>query len=129
METPTVLAYGFDGPAAKKLRGVCGKLGLRLRKILPEEHAQPVGAFAGRGKFSDTPETAGAVPGEMLVLCHVSERQLEGFLSGLRTARVGTAAVKAVLTDTNARWTGAQLYAELVKERAELEEKGSEHHE
>lgn len=129
METPTVLAYGFDGPATKKLRGVCGKLGLRLRKVLPEESAQPVGAFVGRGKFLDAPDANGESPGEMLVLCHTSERQLEGFLSGLRTVRVGISAVKAVLTDTNARWTGPQLYAELCKERAELEEKGSECHE
>jgi len=120
MENPTVLAYGFTGPAAKKLRGVCEKLGLRLRRVLPEESARPVGSFVGKGKIPDVTEEPSPV-GEMLVLCGVSERQLEVFLSSLRTIRVGQDALKAVLTDTNARWSGAELYAELRKERAEID--------
>lgn len=121
METATVLLYGFDDPAAKRIRQLCGKLGLRLRRVLPEEYTQPVGAFAGSGRFSETPAPADGPLGEMLVFCHVTERQLEGFLSGLRTARVGQNALKAVLTETNARWTGARLYGELRKERAEVD--------
>lgn len=119
MGASTVLAYGFDGPAVKKLRGVCDKMGLRLRRVLPEETGRPVGSFVGRGK-APAEEASPETVGEMLVLCDVSERQLEVFLSSLRTARVGQNAPKAVLTDTNARWTGGQLYVELQKERAEL---------
>lgn len=125
MEMPTVLAYGFSGPEMKKIRGVCEKISLRLRKVQPEEVTQPVGAFVGRGKFLETSDTAEPV-GEMLVLCHVSERQLEVFLSGLRTVRVAGEALKAVLTDTNARWTGTRLYAELQKESAEFAGKGNQ---
>ena len=119
MGTPTVLAYGFAGPSVKKLRGVCDKLGLRLRRVLPEEAGRSVGSFVGRGRPGDG-ETAPAEVGEMLVLCDVSECQLEVQLSSLRTARVGQDALKAVFTDTNARWTGSELYEELQKERAEL---------
>ena len=121
METPTVLLYGFDAPAVKRMRQVGGKLGLRLRRVLPEEYTQPVGAFAGRGRFLEMPGPSGGPLGEMLVFCHVTERQLEGFLSGLGTVRVGQDALNAVLTDTNARWTGERLYEELRKERAEID--------
>lgn len=120
MGSPTVLAYGFTSPAVKKLRGVCEKLGIRLRRVLPEESGRPVGGFVGREKLPHG-EAAAEDTGEMLVLCDVSERQLEALLSSLRTARVGQDALKAVLTDTNARWTGWELYQELQKERAELD--------
>lgn len=118
MDASIVLVYGFDGPEVKKLRAACGKLGLRLRKVLPEEWDQPVGAFAGRGAFTDPAGAEQAVPGQMLVLCHVTERQLDALLSSLRTVRVGRDALKAVLTDTNARWSGRRLFDELTKEHA-----------
>ncbi len=121
MGTATVLAYGFDGAGVKKLRGICGKLGLRLRRVLPEETGQPVGAFAGHGKFAEAPEPAAQVPGEMLVLCGVTDRQLDALLASLHTARVGQDALKAVLTGTNAQWTGRRLYDELQKERSEMD--------
>ena len=49
MGTPTVLAYGFAGPSVKKLRGVCDKLGLRLRRVLPEEAGRSVGWVVAGG--------------------------------------------------------------------------------
>lgn len=117
MDTPTILAYGFDARDAKALRSVCDRLGLRLRKVLPEEYDRSVGSFVGRGRSQSTDASGDPLPEPMLVLCHVTERQLEAFLSGLRTARVGQTALKAVLTDTNARWSGRQLCGELQAER------------
>lgn len=121
MSKPTVLVYGFGSSDAKKLRSLGDKLGLRLRRILPEEYTQPIGAFTGRGAFLTTPEPAAGNMEEMLILADTTERQLEAFLSGLHTIRVGTGALKAVLTETNARWTGEQLCSELKKERTAID--------
>lgn len=121
MGKPTILAYGFGSSDAKKMRSLCDKLGLRLRRVLPEEYAQPIGAFTGRGTFLSAPEPAAGNMEEMLVLADTTERQLEAFLSGLHTIRVGTGALKAVLTETNARWTGERLCNELKKERTAMQ--------
>ena len=121
MGKSTVLAYGFGNSDAKKLKSLSEKWGLRLRRVVPEEYTQPIGAFTGRSAFLNAPEPVTGAIGEMLVLADVSERQLEAFLSGLHTIRVGTGALKAVLTETNARWTGERLYRELKEERASVD--------
>lgn len=114
-----VLAYGYEGGELKTLKSVCTRLGLRLRRVTPEEFGQPVGAF-----FGLSPRTEGTAPGvlpeRMVVLGGLTDRQLDVFLSAMRTARAG-ACLKAVLTEQNARWTGLALYAELIKERASIQ--------
>lgn len=119
MERATVILYGMTESERKKVKGVCRKLDVRLRNVLPEEAGQPVGAFAGAAAFAEQAEPW-EPEGPMLVFAGITDRQLERFLSDLRTARVGYTALKAVLTPTNAQWTGRQLYEELTKERESL---------
>ena len=116
MSAYTVILYGFTGPEGKKIKTLCTRMGLRLRQVRPEEAGQPVGAFAGATAFLETAESV-EMPGEMMVLAGLTDRQIEVFLSGLRTARVARGTLKAVLTPTNKDWPGPQLYAELQKER------------
>ena len=116
MEGAAAILYGFDGKSIKKLRPLCVRMGLRLRQVRPEEAGQPVGAFAGVAEFRELP-APGTVPGTMLVLAGLTDRQVDAFLSAMRTARVGQGSLKAVLTPTNKDWTGPQIYAELHKER------------
>ena len=115
----TVLAYGYEDKERKALKEVCARLGIRLRQVTPAEQALPVGSFFGLAPREPLADGHGAVPGPMLVLGNFTSRQLDGFLSALRTARAGTG-LKAVLTEHNADWTGPALYAELARERAAL---------
>lgn len=119
MSKATLLAYGFDSKESKKLRTICEKLDIRLRRVQPEEYGVPIGAFVGAEKFPEHPETA-EVPGQMLLFAYVTDRQLDVFLSALRTARVGVGSLKAVLTANNSKWNAQQLYGELRREREEL---------
>ena len=115
MERATVILYGMTESERKKVKGVCQKLDVRLRNVLPEEAGQPVGAFAGAAAFIEQPEPW-EPEGPMLVFAGVTDRQLERFLSSLRTARVGYTALKAVLTPHNRTWTAVKLYQELLRE-------------
>ncbi len=115
----TVLAYGFEARELKPVKAVCARLGIRLRRVGPEEYARPVGALFGLMPRSVTGE-AGDVLGRMLVLGHLTARQLDAFLSALGTARAPDS-LKAVLTEQNASWSGPALYRELVKERSAAE--------
>ena len=119
----SVIVYGGGDGDRKKLKPLCGKLDLRLRWVLPEEMHQPVGAFAGAVKFRETAEP-GALPGMMLVFANVTDRQLESFLSGMKTARVGAGSLKAVLTEHNAQWTSSKLHESLVQEYEMLKNAG-----
>ena len=113
----TVLAFGFDAAELKGLKTLCARKSVRLRRVLPEEHGQSIGALCGAGRRRDCAAPGGALPGPMLVFAHFRDRQLDMFLSELRTARLGRDALKAVLTPANAQWDAAALYAELAKER------------
>lgn len=111
-----VLAYNFEGTELKKLKKLCAGKSARVRSVAPEDHAQPVGVLCGVEKRVEGAQ-GGAVEEKMLVLAHFAPRQLDSLLTEMRTARVGTDALKAVLTEHNAKWPCARLCAELKRER------------
>ena len=115
----TVLAFGLDAAELKGLKAACARKSVRLRRVLPEEYGQSIGALCGTGRRREDAAPGGAVPGPMLVFAHFREKQLDMFLSELRTARLGLGALKAVLTPTNAQWNAAALYAELAREKGQ----------
>ncbi len=119
----TVLAYGYDAREFGVLRQVCARLDIRPRRVDASEQDRPVGSFFGLAPDRVTAAPADPVPGRMLVLAGFTSRQMDAFLSALRTARAGDS-LKAVLTEHNAGWTGPALYAELAQEHRRLTEAG-----
>ena len=117
----TVLAFGFDAAELKGLKAACARKGVRLRTVLPADCGQSIGALCGAAKHQEAAAPEAALPGPMLVFAHFRDRQLDMFLSELQTARLGRTALKAVLTPTNAQWTAAALYAELARERNQVQ--------
>ena len=113
----TVLAFGLDTAELKGLKAACARKSVRLRKVPPADCGQSIGALCGAAKRREDAAPGGALPGPMLVFAHFREKQLDMFLSELRTARLGLGALKAVLTPTNAQWDAASLYAELAREK------------
>lgn len=116
----TVLAFGFDAAELKGLKAACARKSVRLRRVLPEDQGQSIGALCGAAGRQEDAAPGGALPGPMLVFAHFRDRQLDMFLSELRTARLGRDALKAVLTPTNAQWSAAVLYAELAREKTQM---------
>lgn len=115
-----VLSFGLEAEENKKLKMLCEMVGLRLRKVQPAEYGQPVGSFAGVMPKAGQPEPQSELSGKMLVFAFVSDRQLNVMLSGIKTAGIAVGSYKAVLTETNAAWTVHELFAELCREREEL---------
>lgn len=113
--TPTVLCYALSDPRFQAISGLCRTQGCIPRRVSPQDYSRPVGALLG---FPVPPgEDGGAVLDEMLVLCGFTPQQLDGFLAAFSARGVAGVGLKAVLTPTNAAWTGAALYAELLRER------------
>lgn len=117
MNMPVVLLYNLsDAEKAARICFVLFKLGLPWREVRPEEFSLPVGRLAGI-ELEREEEEAAAEPftGEMLVLCGLSRPQFGALLDQLRQARAPVA-LKAVLTEHNARWSSHRLYRELSAE-------------
>ncbi len=115
---PLVLAFNLAPERAARVRTFCAVRRLGFRLVAPEAHGRSVGALAGI--LPEPDGTDGPVQPfdeEMLVLCSLSEAQLDQFLRGLRASGMPPVALKAVLTPSNARWTPARLCAELKRER------------
>ena len=84
-----VLAFGLDAAELKGLKAACARKSVRFRKVLPADYSQSIGALCGAGQRREDAAPAGALPGPMLVFAHFRDRQLDMFLSELRTARLG----------------------------------------
>lgn len=120
MPRPTILAYNLPEARLGKLRFLCMKLGLLVKPVPAEDFAQPIGALCGISPRAEAPEAAQPFSGEMIVLCHMSNQQIDRFLTTARQMRVPAFPIKAMLTPTNAAWNAGQLYAELTQERAAI---------
>lgn len=120
MARPMILAFQLSEARMSKLRFLCMKLGVLVKPVLAEDFSQPVGALCGVCERVETPETAAAEVGEMIVFCHMDNSLVNRFLQTARQQRVPPFPMKAILTPTNAAWNAGQLYAELTEEHQAL---------
>ena len=110
-----ILAYNLSAERAGRIRTLCAIQKLRLHLVTSEEFGLPIGVLAGVLPPVE-PTAADPFFEEMLVLCQLSEAELERFLLGFRKSGIPPVALKAVLTPTNATWNAKALRDELKKE-------------
>lgn len=105
------------------LKGVLVRMGIRIKNIAPSQTGELVGALAGLPGFEKAGDTEGeipVIPEEVLVLYGFGSRRLDEFLAQLRRAKVPPIPLKAVLTESNSRWTFYQLYEEIRLEHEKM---------
>lgn len=126
---PQILLFNLSGKSkTQKLRFILVKLGIRARHVTKEEYGQSVGYLAGLEGFAERPEAAAEdFSDEMMVLCGFNGNQISALSAALRRAGAPVS-LKAVLTETNAGWTPAELHGELILEREALESTGESLH-
>lgn len=113
---PTVLAYEIDDEKRwRQIRQIGRGLQVQVRRIRPEHYHVSLQQIlqTPQSEWRSGPDTA-ELGAEMVVFCGLTDSLLERFLYELR--RMGTVERKAVLTETNAAWSGAALFAELEQE-------------
>ena len=59
--------------------------------------------------------------GGMLGMAHFRPGMLDAFLNGFRQSRIPSVKLKAMLTETNAAWSGARLHREIRAEHEQME--------
>lgn len=118
MPTPVILFYDpTSAPWSGKLKTVCAIQGLRLRRVENDRLDRPLLSLLARESGGE-PVPAGPLPEPVMVLCGLTEPQLDRLLPALRKERIFC--LKALLTPTNAGWTLRQLYDELCLERKQM---------
>jgi len=122
----TVLCYlPAPTPWEKKLRPALAVAGAGVKRILPEEAGETVGALAGLRGYEKSGGTEEAPNEPVLILCGLTGPRLDAALNALRRAGVPRSVYKAVVTGENAKWTFAALCRELRREREAMEQGGA----
>lgn len=112
----------FNAPEDKdsllKIQAALFPLGVRLKRISPEQYNQPLGVLAG---IKDMEPVPGVYEGEelsssMFVFCFFNDDRLNKALAALRKCGAGPFPYKAVLTPTNCEWTVPDCFEEIRKE-------------
>ena len=131
-----ILAYHIDEDKLAKIKMVALPLGIRLYPVPEEEEKLPLGLLAGAadwepdgmaadgpGLFAESLEDTrpeamadGDITEPMMILAGVGNALLDEVLVRMRKRKISVG-LKAVLTETNASWSGRQVHQELKRER------------
>lgn len=115
MSVSTVLLYnlGDDTDRGRAVRQLCALQKLRIRGVLPAEQGKTLAALlAGDPAPVPAPDAPFSEP--MLVMAYLTPAQQNRLLRGLRS--LPPIPLKAILTPTNAAWSGTALQQELRRE-------------
>lgn len=107
-----------------KLKGVLVRMGIRIRVVTPEQTGETVGGLLGFSGWSADGEAGkeqgenqpGPITEEVLVMHNFTSRRMDELFLNLRRAGVPRIALKAVVTETNSRWSFFKLYEEIRQE-------------
>lgn len=120
---PLIAVYGvdFESERGKMLRRVIKELSFGIRVVAPEQLNNPVGYIAGLiGYRPSLQGFEGEAPAcEFLLLCNLSNKQLDDFLMASKAVGVSVER-KAMLTKFNKDWAFGMLIAEVAEEHATL---------
>lgn len=125
----SILYYNPDAsPKAAQVKGVLVRMGIRIRNITPDQAAQQIGYLAGMEGFEEQerPGTEPVMEEEILVMLNFTSRRIDELLLQLKKAKVPKIELKAVVTETNCKWTFYKLYQEIKEEHDTLKNKEKE---
>lgn len=120
----TVLYYTpAQNPKVSKLKGVLVTMGIRIKNIAPWQVTQLVGYLAGMEGFEEqaSPDPVPFIEEEILVMKHFTGDRIDELLFKLRKAGVPKIELKAVVTESNSKWTFYQLYEEIKEEHETMQ--------
>lgn len=117
-----------------KLKSVLVRMGVRIKNIRPEQFEETVGYLAGldgfgpreEGKTADGQGADGQgesplmITEEVLVMKNFTGKRMDELFFQLRKAGVSRIELKAIVTESNSKWTFHQLYQEIKEEHERM---------
>lgn len=122
---PVVLFYNPDRETERSIALLCMQLKIKIRKVVPTQYHQPLGALLGMDETEALPGIyeGGGFPDQMLVFHGFNDGLLDRFLQEYRRARIPRIGLKAVVTPHNIHWDSIRLHQELMQEEAAMHPK------
>lgn len=122
---PVVLFYNPDRETERSIALLCMRLKIKIRKVVPAQYHQPLGALLGMDETEALPGIyeGGGFPDQMLVFHGFNDGLLDLFLQEYRRARIPRIGLKAVVTPHNIHWDSIRLHQELMQEEAAMHPK------
>ena len=120
---PCVLLFGLSPMEGMLVKNTLALQGIPVKMPDQTRYGQPIGSLAG-GQLPVLPGRAAgktALAEPVMVLCHLSEGEMDGVLAALQKAGLCRGVLKAVLTPVNQYWNAPMLAEELRRERAAME--------
>lgn len=113
-----ILAYNFSPERLAALKLLCMMLRVQLKPVERMQLLQPVGSLAGVPGVAPVQEeyTGAEATQELLLMCGFQRSDLDRLLAGIRKSKLQSVKLKAMLTPTNAQWSGLELLRELEQE-------------
>lgn len=113
-----ILAYNFSPERLAVLKLLCMMLRVQLKPVERTQLLQPVGSLAGVPGVAPVQEeyTGAEATQELILMCGFQRSDLDRLLAGIRKSKLQSVKLKAMLTPTNAQWSGLELLRELEQE-------------
>ncbi|MCF2641494.1 MAG: DUF3783 domain-containing protein [Lachnospiraceae bacterium] len=119
--TPTILFYNLDNEKGRKIKLICLKLKIRIKKADKNDYFQPIGSLFGLMEPSENVSfSENTFSDEMLVMKDFSNQLLDRFLLEFKKNHIERVDLKAILTPDNISWNSIKLHEELVKEHESM---------
>ena len=122
--TATLLTCNLAPETEGRARFLCMRLRIRCLRMTASACGIPLREALGVLPRADDGPLPFAEP--MLVMCGFSGPQFHALLDSWKAQGLPPVPLKAVLTETNRRWTCERLHGELAQEHAQLNGGGTE---
>lgn len=139
----SVLLYNFtDKARIDKVKFIFVLMGIRIKTVEKEDYRKPIGVLAGVPGMAEEAENRERIEkaendrqakrelfsDEMLVICHLTDAQMDRMLSYFRKEGIQIP-LKAALTPVNQHWNSLELHAEIMREHIEMQKRIAERRE
>lgn len=119
MNAPFVLMFNLNNPKGARLRMICLKLHFRFRVVDPSEFGLTLEEIIEASSVNAKSEAAPSFNEEMLVFVNFGQKHLNALLNEMRASKLFVS-LKAVLTDSNRKWTAEALCKAVGEEHAAM---------
>ena len=122
MEKIKILCYNVDDRTVRALSELVVRLGVKVVSVPAEAFSQPIAVVASGLSIDANPLVAPTFKESVAVFVSMPDVMLDVVLSAMREKGIRIS-LKAILTPYNASWDANTLYAELLRDRAEIKNK------
>lgn len=116
MNTPMVYLYNLESDKGSKIKAMCLLQKIRVSTVKKEEYGLTLSVLTGKEGQPQLPREVTGFDDEMILMVNFTNAMVHTFLQEFRRKGIAPVALKAILTQSNAKWDSVQLHEELLRE-------------